>query len=232
MPTCLCLAGLIGAGALICVLVLLRPGLPWSLHLSALIAPYVAFLAVWLLVAGLFRRHVPHDRFGPANTVTLVRAALVCGLLGPLIWGAAAGWGVALTGAVALMLDGVDGWLARRTHLVSDFGARFDMEVDAALGLVLALHAYRGTAAGIEVLALGMVRYVFVAAAAVWPWLLDPLPESRRRKVICVLQLAILVLLQVPGLSGDAAILLARAALAAVLWSFFADIMWLRARRG
>ena len=39
----------------------------------------------------------------------------------------------------ALALDGVDGHLARRFDQVSDFGARFDMEVDAALILVLCI---------------------------------------------------------------------------------------------
>ena len=37
-----------------------------------------------------------------------------------------------------LALDGLDGWAARRQGLVSAFGARFDMEVDALLILALA----------------------------------------------------------------------------------------------
>ena len=40
---------------------------------------------------------------------------------------------------VALVLDGVDGRVARRTGTVSAFGARFDMEVDAFLILVLSV---------------------------------------------------------------------------------------------
>jgi phosphatidylglycerophosphate synthase len=38
-----------------------------------------------------------------------------------------------------LALDGLDGWLARRFGLASAYGARFDMEVDGFLILVLAL---------------------------------------------------------------------------------------------
>ena len=38
--------------------------------------------------------------------------------------------------SVALILDGVDGKVARRTRNASAFGARFDMEVDAFLILV------------------------------------------------------------------------------------------------
>jgi multidrug efflux pump subunit AcrA (membrane-fusion protein) len=39
------------------------------------------------------------------------------------------------------MLDGVDGWLARRHEIASRFGARFDMEVDALLILALSVLA-------------------------------------------------------------------------------------------
>ena len=45
-----------------------------------------------------------------------------------------------LLSSVALALDGVDGWVARRTRTVSALGARFDMEVDAFLVLMLSVH--------------------------------------------------------------------------------------------
>ena len=44
-----------------------------------------------------------------------------------------------LLSSVALALDGVDGQVARRTRTVSALGARFDMEVDAFLVLVLSV---------------------------------------------------------------------------------------------
>ena len=34
---------------------------------------------------------------------------------------------------VVTMLDATDGWMARRSRMASDFGATFDMEVDALL---------------------------------------------------------------------------------------------------
>ena len=76
---------------------------------------------------------------GPANLVTAVRAVLVAaiaaaGLAPPAPRVAAA---VVVVGTVAALLDLLDGWLARRTGTASAFGARFDMEVDAALILVL-----------------------------------------------------------------------------------------------
>ena len=65
-------------------------------------------------------------------------------------------------GAVALALDGLDGWVARRNNTVSVLGARFDMEVDAFLILVLSvLVVPHARAVGA---AIGLMRYAFVAA--------------------------------------------------------------------
>ena len=83
------------------------------------------------------------DRFGPANRVTLARAALVGGVTAlvadPSAEPAAADGAGALT-AVALILDAVDGKVARRTGTLRALGARFDMEVDAFLILVLSVY--------------------------------------------------------------------------------------------
>ncbi|WP_207099898.1 CDP-alcohol phosphatidyltransferase family protein [Paracoccus shandongensis] len=190
------------------------------------------FLVAAAGIGILMRRHYPHARMGACNMVTLLRAALVCALLAPLIEDRGAGWGVALVAGLALALDGADGWLARRTGLVSRFGARFDMEVDAAMALVLALHAWVGTALGPEVLLLGLARYAFVAAGRALPWLQADLPPRLGRKAVCVAQLAALILLQTPVLAEAQALWLARLTLAVVLWSFGRDILWLHRRRG
>ncbi|NHF72011.1 CDP-alcohol phosphatidyltransferase family protein [Paracoccus xiamenensis] len=220
------LAGLAGLGVFLCAGAVLPSGWLWGKILAL-----VAFLLLWLVVRVRLRPYHPHDRFGPANTVTLIRGALVCALLAPLLSGAPGGWTVAVVAGAALCLDGVDGWLARRSALASDFGARFDIEIDALTALILSIHAYSGTAAGAEVLALGLVRYVFVAASVLWPWLAGPLPPRWRRKAICVVQLATLTLLQIPDLPADSAIIAARLALALLLWSFATDILWLRSHR-
>ena len=93
----------------------------------------------------------------------------------------------------ALLLDGVDGWWARRHGLSSAFGARFDMETDALLILVLALLAWHLGKAGAWVILSGALRYLFVAAGWLLPFLDRPLPPSDRRRVICVIQIAVLV---------------------------------------
>ena len=131
---------------------------------------------------------------GPANRVTLARSGLVA-LLAGFVPAAGAGvpigWPFALA-IGALMLDGLDGAVARRTGSVSAFGARFDMELDALLGLVLALLVWAYDRAGIWVLLLGIPRYAFVVAARAWPPLRRPLAPSQRRRAVCVVQIATL----------------------------------------
>jgi phosphatidylglycerophosphate synthase len=167
--------------------------------------------------------------FGAANAVTLVRAVLVLVLLAAL--GSAAtsalGWLLVAVAIVAAALDGVDGALARGRGEQSDFGARFDMETDALLILVLAALVWQHDKAGAWVLLAGLLRYLFVAASYVWPWLGAALPASRRRQAVCVVQTASLIAALAPliALPGSAAVALA--GLALLVWSFGVDVAWL-----
>ena len=183
-------------------------------------------VAVLAYIRGKLALHYPHARFGLCNGVTLARAAMVAALAG-ILWQGPQGWDVLVLASVALALDGVDGWLARKSGLASDFGARFDMETDAALALVLAAHVWLGGMTGAEVLLLGAMRYGFVAAFWPFPWLAAALPDRFGRKVVCVVQIAALILLQVPGLMPEVARGVAWGAVAALVWSFGRDVLWL-----
>ena len=88
--------------------------------------------------------------------------------------------------AVALVLDDVDGRVARRTGTASPLGARFDMEVDAFLILVLSVYVARSV--GSWVLAIGLARYAYVAAGWVLPWLREPVPPRYWGKVVAAIQ--------------------------------------------
>ena len=159
-------------------------------------AKSTAILAVVTISAAtLVRAHHPFTRFGAANQMTLIRAglvALVAGLIGERAVAPVAAVAVGVAAAVEIF-DGVDGWLARRGGLASAFGARFDMEVDALLIMVLAILAWQHGKAGTWVLLSGLLRYAFVAAGWLAPWIARPLPPSRRRQTICVVQIAALV---------------------------------------
>lgn len=206
-----------------------------AIGMAGAMAGAVLAAGLWALVSGFLtrqvQRHYPHRAFGACNVATLLRAAIVAGLAGLAVV-APGGWLVLGVAAVGLALDGVDGALARRSGLSSGFGARFDMETDAALALVLAAHVWLGGMTGAEVLILGVTRYVFVAAFVVAPWLAAPLPERFGRKVVCVVQIGALILLQAPGLPGGVATGLAWGAVAALLWSFGRDVAWLWRHRG
>ncbi|HAS52547.1 MAG TPA: CDP-alcohol phosphatidyltransferase [Gammaproteobacteria bacterium] len=188
------------------------------------------FTGFLLALSPFLRLHQPLTRFGAANAVTLVRTgitALLAGLIGqPARMPELAGLLAALAG-IALLLDGVDGWLARRGGMHSPFGARFDMEVDAFLILILATLVWQFDKAGVWVLLSGVLRYLFVAMGGWWPWLNAPLPPRRRRQTVCVMQTAVLALCLAPPLIPPISTLLAAGALGLLTLSFAIDMVWL-----
>lgn len=200
-----------------------------------------ANIVMTAIVLGLMRstgsQSFGYDRFGACNTVTHFRGSLACVLLIPLanppsLDNPAVAWTVFTIALVALCLDGIDGWLARRGRMVSAFGARFDLEVDSFLALVLALLALANGDAGPVVLVLGLARYLFWGATFVLPWLAAPLPDRYARKVVCVIQLGVLIALQVPPLPDAIGTIATLVAASLLVWSFAHDIRWLAAQVG
>ncbi|MFF8288662.1 CDP-alcohol phosphatidyltransferase family protein [Streptomyces sp. NPDC016309] len=186
-------------------------------------------VALWAVLTRALDRWWPGGAaFGPANAVTLARTTLVGGvtaLVAELCAGAAPGAALVGLTAVALSLDAVDGRVARRTGTATAFGARFDMEADAFLILVLSVCV--SLSLGAWVLAIGGMRYVFVAAARVLPWLDGPLPPSTARKTVAAVQGVALLVAGAAILPRGAAFALVGVALALLVWSFARDVRWL-----
>lgn len=197
----------------------------WQTH--HLLASLIAFLVLAGIVNLLWIWQQDGVRFGEANQATLLRAGLVCLIGSTLI---ASGqqpdidWYLVGLIATALALDAVDGFLARRFKLASAFGARFDMEIDALLLLILSLLVWQTGQAGIWVLAIGLMRYAFVAASWACPRLAAPLQPSMRRKTICALQGIALLTCLLPPLDHTRASAIALLALLALSVSFGLDI--------
>lgn len=171
----------------------------------------------------------PYPRFGPANYVTTIRALLVA-LIATSIVGPATPevlWAVIGVTALVAALDGLDGWLARRTGMASAFGARFDMETDAVFILVLSILVWQQEKAGGWVLLCGLMRYGFVAAGWLQPWLAKPLRSTRRGKTVAVGQLLGLSVALAPIVSPPVSTLVAALTLTALAWSFAIDVRWL-----
>ncbi|KAA9150794.1 CDP-alcohol phosphatidyltransferase family protein [Amycolatopsis acidicola] len=187
-----------------------------------------------VLLLGSAMRHARRATLSPADHVTFARAVLAGGvtaLVADHLGTPAPLAALVPLASVALALDAVDGKVARRTGTVSKLGARFDMEVDAFLILTLSVHI--SLTVGLWALAIGAMRYVFVAAAWLAPWLRAELPGSIARKTVAALQGVALVVASVCPL--PAAVAVTALALAALAWSFGRDVRWLnreRARAG
>lgn len=177
-------------------------------------------------IVAIDHRNHPFERIGPANYVTTFRALLVAVAAATLFSPPAPvlAWIVVVLAAVVAMLDGIDGRLARRTHMVSAFGARFDMEVDALFILVLSLLVWRHGKAGAWILGAGLMRYAFVAATWVLSWMARPLRSTTRGKAIAVAQVAGLALALTPTTPVPASRPIAALTLAALAWSFAIDV--------
>jgi phosphatidylglycerophosphate synthase len=171
------------------------------------------------------------DRLGGANRVTLVRATLVAGVAALVVQSMTTSVSrplVVATSVVALVLDGVDGWLARRNGGVTRLGAVFDMETDAFLILVLSV--YVAPAAGWWVLAIGLARYSLLVAAQVWRWLASPTPPRPWAKVVAAVQGVVLAVAASDLLPGAWSRAMLVVALALLVESFThqAWVLWRR----
>ncbi|MEU8803794.1 CDP-alcohol phosphatidyltransferase family protein [Spirillospora sp. NPDC048819] len=208
-------------GVQFALLAVLRPGL------AGVAAGVVYALVSWGVLSAAFRMR---RTLGPADHVTLGRVVLTGGvtaLVAGHLMGDGHTWTLVAVASVALVLDGVDGQVARRTGTASKLGARFDMEVDAFLVLVLSVQV--AWSAGAWVLAIGAMRYVFGAAAWAAPWLRADLRPSIARKGVAVVQ-GVALTVAAAGVVPYGGVLVA-AALALLVWSFGRDVAWLFTRR-
>jgi len=189
----------------------------------------------FLVLATLVARHSRARTFGIADVVTLVRGLGVCFLAGLALQALAGGLNrhgllvMIIMGTLCLMLDGVDGWVARARGEASPFGARFDVETDAAMLVVLSVAVAALGIAGWWVLAIAAMRYGYVATSVVVPALRTPLPYRYSGKVIAVAQAVALLAALAFGLThGEhwvpTTFLLA--ALALLCWSFGRSVIW------
>lgn len=226
------------------ILLVISSAVAWSADVGAsgvLMAMLWFAAGAALITQGLRKGTHPHRRFGIANRITLTRMALA-GLLVALVEPLRATesdvarhpllpWAVVALATLTAALDAVDGALARRSGLTSAFGARFDMETDAAYTLVLCALVWQAGQTGPWVLAAGLLRYAFVAAAWRWQWLAAPLPPSRRRQAMCVVQISSLIVCLAPVVPPAMATALAASSLAMLGLSFAADVRILAHRR-
>ncbi len=187
-------------------------------------------LVAGVVLASAFQRTSSRS-LGPADRVTLTRLTLIGGvavIVADRI-GQSAPVVMIVLATVALILDGVDGKVARRTGTESDIGAKFDMEADCFL--VLLLSVFVAASMGPWVLSIGLMRYAYVAASWVLPFLRTPLRPSYLRKVVAVIQAVALIVASaelLPRQVGIGAVVLALV----LLCCSFGESVWWQWRHG
>ena len=171
-------------------------------------------------------------RLRPADRVTSARLLLACvvtGLVVASLTGPRRTVPLVAIATVALVLDLVDGRVARRTGTASPAGARYDMEVDALLILVLSGYAAATTAWW--ALLIGAARYLLLVAGWVRPWLRGPTPPRYWAKVVAAVQGVVLVVVASGLLPRAASQVLLAVALALLAESFGHQVVQLRRLR-
>lgn len=200
--------------------------LPSIEAIIAALSVYCLFAAFLLVLA---RRTDVSQQFGWANFITSIRAAFASVLVGALIAAPVTigSWGIPCLAAIALILDGLDGYVARQLGKSSSFGHHFDREVDSALVLILTMLLWLSGEIGIWIVAAGLMRYLLLGAGLVWPTLAQDLPESRFRSIVCAVLIGALLLCLTPVVEGILATAVAGAALSVLTLSFAKDLIWL-----
>jgi hypothetical protein len=171
------------------------------------------------------------DRLTRADRVTLARAAFVAVVAALVADSFVESVSVAIlvsVVSVALVLDAVDGWVARRT-VIGSLGAKLDGEVDAFLILVLSVYVARS--AGAWVLTIGVARYAFAAAELILPWMREQLPPRYWRKFVAATQGIVLTVATANVLPWVVTRVLLAGALVLLAESFGRDAWWLWVRR-
>ncbi|HUZ51215.1 MAG TPA: CDP-alcohol phosphatidyltransferase family protein [Streptosporangiaceae bacterium] len=195
------------------------------------VAGWIAGLATgWAATALLVTARMRSDQPAilPADWVTLTRALLIAGVAG--LVADSFGRPVSVTAlvtlsAAALVLDAVDGQVARRTGTATPLGARIDGEADAFLILLLSIAVSQDY--GSWVLVIGAARYALLLAGWLIPWLAAPLPPRYWGKVVAAVQGIVLTVAASGLLDRLAGMIAVAAALLLLAESFGRNVIWL-----
>src|SRR5450755_1296599 len=195
------------------------------------VAGWIAGLATGSAAAALLataRMRSDQPTIHPPDWVTLTRAVLIAGVAG--LVADSFSRPVSITALVtlstaALVLDAVDGQVARRTGTATPLGGRLDGEVDAFLILLLSIAVSQDY--GGWVLAIGVARYALLLAGWLIPWLAAPLPPRYWRKVVAAVQGIVLTVAASGVPSRRLGMIAVAVALLLLAESFGRDVIWL-----
>ncbi|GAB4379431.1 MAG: hypothetical protein Kow0042_28810 [Calditrichia bacterium] len=195
-----------------------------SLILSSLIPLVVVGIINFLLLIAISNGHwTVSSKFGRANTLTALRLVAIISLA---FYGASlSNPAIAWIGLIILILDGVDGWLAKRFQETSPFGAYFDKETDAFFMLTLCLLAVTKNLIWDWVIFLGLFRYLFSLFLLVYQTDIKTERRSLLGRSIYVVVMISLLLTFLPYPNIHRPLIIFSSFL--LLYSFGRDMVWI-----
>jgi phosphatidylglycerophosphate synthase len=134
-------------------------GIYWPILAVAFLSLILLWTSQWYTISNL------KPAGGYANYVTLLRYILLL-LIAAFsnIWPM---WSLGLLFAIPMLLDGLDGYLARRLNHATRFGALFDLETDSLFVTLSGMILYQRHIVGIWLLPAAYMRYFYVLVIAV-----------------------------------------------------------------
>ncbi len=171
----------------------LAGGISWWSHSTVILA--IFGLASFTIFITIHYRAVTHLRplGGYANWVTASRClALIVALL--MLRTSEPGLSLKITLVLVLILDGMDGFLARKLNTTSEFGGHFDMETDAFFVMSLSTFLAIVIPNLAWIMIVGMWRYIYVIWLTITRTTPRTEPTSYLKKTITVFTIASLLL--------------------------------------
>ena len=171
-------------------------GAAWPLAIGA----GLSLLGVLVAARGRWGLSGLSGHWGAANAVTALRLGLTLGILA--LHGYLWHWLSVAVLVVAFALDAVDGALARRRATASEFGATFDMEVDAIFVMAVGFIIWQRNGMALWALLPGVLRYVYVVCLDLIPASVAPRRSRFARLAFVCSTSALLAGLGARGLAG------------------------------
>jgi len=134
---------------------------------------------------------------------------------------------IVILGMIALLLDGLDGFIARKYDHVTKFGEKIDQESDNFLMLVLSISLYLNREIGAYIFLIPLYRYLFIFFMSKYDWLKTELPISQFRKFACAVTTLFMVVAQDVYFDPENTLFLVILSLFIITFSFAKDIIWL-----
>ena len=146
-------------------------GLYWPVAAVAFLSVILLWTTQWYTISHL------KPAGGYANMLTFLRYILqllivVFSNIWPL-------WSLGLLFSIPVLLDGLDGYLARRFNHVSKFGAMFDLETDSLFITLTGIILYNRHIIGGWILPVAYMRYFYVLLIAILQ--VNTIQEKRTR---------------------------------------------------